>query len=820
MKLGELIREQRLTAGHTLRALAALIDVHPSYLSRVERGLVPPSDALLYSVSDVLGLNIEEMFLRDGRVPPNWQPAISASPVAATRTLRESIASLPTPTPESTPNDPSDPRLIESDAFPFERLSTIAEAESWRKELNRPIYHLHKWWAQRLGSVFRGILLACFLPIDADFIKVFYRPTRAFGRVVFDPFMGSGTTVGEALKLGARAIGRDINPVAVFAVRNALRSHRRTQLSNEFTRIMTEARAHLLPYYSATARGRPVTTQYYFWVKHLPCPDCSQRVDLFRSHVFSKHAYPKKDPRAKVICPHCSRICERAYDVATTTCDWCDHTFDASVGPAKGAYANCPHCSHRFRIASETRKLGHVLHHRMFAKIWIDDSRRRHYEPITKDDLAVFHRASIALASGDRLWPEVEIRPGYNTNQVLTNCYTHWHQMFNERQLLVLGTVGRLIIEVDDDAIRNMLLCAFSGLLEFNNMFTSFKGEGSGAVRHMFSHHILKPERLPFETNPLTLTGSGTFQGIFGRRVLKAIDYARQPFELRIARRGRGAEKVAGLSEAIGLESAIDGADFQGYDGRLYLSVGDSARTDLEAESVDVVVTDPPFFDNVNYSELADFFWVWLRHLDPTLAAAPESTRSSAEVQHRDGREFAQRLARVWKECYRVLASTGLLVFTYHHAKPQGWESLLVALVDSGFVIVACHPVKAELSVARPKAQARHPIDFDIVVVCRKQESTSVPVPTALSQVHSSASAAARHQIDRFNDAGRLLGLGDVRVVLTAQVLRFLSHGLPLPTARAWLAESQSFICATAEEVLDGQQDAHREVADAQMELL
>ena len=50
-------------------------------------------------------------------------------------------------------------RLIETDAFPFEFLSQLAERESWRKEVHRPIYHVHKWWAKRLGSVFRGILL-------------------------------------------------------------------------------------------------------------------------------------------------------------------------------------------------------------------------------------------------------------------------------------------------------------------------------------------------------------------------------------------------------------------------------------------------------------------------------------------------------------------------------------------------------------------------------------------------------------------------------------------------------------------------------------
>lgn len=56
--------------------------------------------------------------------------------------------------------------LIECDAFDFEFLSEIAQRESWRKELHRPVYHIHKWWANRLGSVFRGIILGAVLPND------------------------------------------------------------------------------------------------------------------------------------------------------------------------------------------------------------------------------------------------------------------------------------------------------------------------------------------------------------------------------------------------------------------------------------------------------------------------------------------------------------------------------------------------------------------------------------------------------------------------------------------------------------------------------
>jgi putative DNA methylase len=108
-------------------------------------------------------------------------------------------------------------RAIENDDFPFDVLSTIAESESWRKEIHRPLSHIHKWWAQRLGSVFRAIVLGALAPKGANVMELFYSQARFPDATVFDPFMGSGTTIIEALKLGVRAIGRDINPVAYFS---------------------------------------------------------------------------------------------------------------------------------------------------------------------------------------------------------------------------------------------------------------------------------------------------------------------------------------------------------------------------------------------------------------------------------------------------------------------------------------------------------------------------------------------------------------------------------------------------------------------------
>ena len=153
----------------------------------------------------------------------------------------------------------------------------------------------------------------------------------------------------------------------------------------------------------------------------------------------------------------------------------------------------------------------------------------------------------------------------------------------------------------------------------------------------------------------------------------------------------------------------------------IYLAAILSA-TDLPDASVDAIITDPPFFDNVHYSQLADFFHVWQRHvLGSNGHWEACTTRSDDEVQNADVDAFTSRLGAVWAETHRVLKEDGLLIFTYHHSRPEGWRSVLEALMAAGFGITAAHPIKSEMSVAMPKHQASEPIDLDIIVVCRKR---------------------------------------------------------------------------------------------------
>lgn len=665
-------------------------------------------------------------------------------------------------------------RLIESDAFPLEFVSKLAEVESWRKEVHRPIYHIHKWWAKRLGSVFRAILLGSALPESEKLEEVFYRKHDFRGQTVFDPFMGSGTTVGEAHKLGFTALGRDINPVACESVRVALGQLDRDSLLQAFAKLSAGVGERIRTLYrTADGEGHVCDALYYFWVKALPCPACSRRVDLFPSYIFARHAYPDRKPEVRVCCPACGGIFAADVKDTKTDCPHCNLGFNPQEGPASGVTATCRHCDHKFAIAKTAKALGHPPEHRLFAKLVLNGSEEKIYLPASREDECAYRRCSEELARSEIALPNLKLTDGYNTRQVLNYAYRSWREFFNDRQLLALGWLHEAILELPDDTVRAAMLTTFSGALEFNNMFASYKGEGTGAIRHMFAHHILKPERVPIEGNVWgTSKSSGSFSTLFRSRLLRAIEYRSAPFEVAVEENSghNCGKRIYGASEPFTGNVSTQWPPKRTNERSIYLSCGSSATTKLPAKSLDLVVTDPPFFDNVHYSELADFFFAWQRLEASPFTEDRPTTRHAEEVQDVSAEQFAAKLRAVFSECCRVLKDEGLLVFTYHHSRMDGWTALADAVVEAGLSFANCHPLKAELSVAAPKAQAKEPIQLDVVLVCRKgtvdtRKRADAKVALARAIGH------AKLKVMRLTGCGLTLSANDRRAVVISQFL-------------------------------------------------
>lgn len=702
---------------------------------------------------------------------------------------------------------------LETD-LPIEEISALAELESWRKEINRPVYHIHKWWATRLGSVFRAILLAGNLDAKANVWSEFYQQHNFRDCVVLDPFMGSGTTIGEALKLGCRAVGVDINPVSYFLVKKALEHCSEEALRVAYKRLETDVAPKIQRFYRSSFHGVTAEILYTFWVKTLRCPSCKGKTRLFSKWIFASNAYPNKKPHSWAVCPCCGEVNSVLYTSQSTTCSACQHAFDPQTGPVSGAFFQCEACGKQHKILDVVRRSPLPPEHEIYALMLLLPDGRKVYKRPDAADRALYEEAACALREGSLQIPNVEIPPGHNTNQARSYNYCSWHQMFNDRQLYALGTLLEGVLKEPDRNVRECLLLLFSGVLEWNNMFCSFKGEGTGAVRPLFSNHILKPERAPLEANPWgTEKSSGSFSTLFERRLLTGKRYCENPFELRVIRENGKVtgQKIYDINHPLRPVMASTFNEISAQTADVLLLAGDASNLPIPSASVDLVVTDPPYFDNVHYSELADFFFAWLKigigETEPAFRAL--SSRSEREVQGKDAVEFGDLLGGVLKESARVLKPQGILAFTFQHAREEAWLAVASAVEQAGLTVVAAHPIKAEMSVSVPKLQAKEPINLDLIIVCKHEGVTAQDhTPPSISVIV----ADARRIITRCNGAGMKLSRGDVRVILMGGFLR--AH------SAAWRVQSEEWTERLLNEVSEQIEEIYAEQTVTKQKIL
>ncbi|MDY0096417.1 MAG: DNA methyltransferase [Candidatus Vecturithrix sp.] len=669
-------------------------------------------------------------------------------------------------------------KAIEID-FPFEQIDAIAEMESWRKEIHRPIYYIHKWWAKRLGSVFRAIILGVVLDEEQNIWSEFYKTHNFEELTILDPFMGSGTTLGECAKLGIKPIGCDTNPVSTFMVRQALARIDEVTLLTTFQEIEHDVKDRIQKYYKTLdpLTDKECDALYYFWVKIVETPQ-GEEIPLFKNYVFSQNAYPSKDPIAKIICPHCWTINRNHYNTREVECTACGKTFNPHQGSATDQFV-MSRAGQRYKIKDLLINTGSPPKHRLYAIMAVNPEGEKVYLTPSQFDHQLFQKAQDDFRQNMLNIPLLKLRDGYNTKQAIGYGYRFWHQFFNERQLLTLNILLNRILQIEEQAIREHFLCLFSSTLEFNNLFCSFKGEGTGAVRHIFSHHILKPEKTPLENIVWgTEKSSGTFSTLFKSRLLNAKKYLHTPFEIRMSEKNGIKTTTREIcSQKIDLSIVNSYESFLRNKKAALIMNGDSAHLPLPNNSVDAIITDPPYFDFVHYSELSDFFYAWLQIAlkDSYHYFAQEHSSHPGEVQDRDPEKFSLQLGHVFAECFRVLKDQGLMVFSFHHSKPEAWCSIYQAIMMSQFSIIASHPVKAEMAVSKIKAASKKPINLDAIIVCKKHIKTQ-SLNSEPSHVLLQAQERYKTYCRRLWKAGRVLSENDKYVILSSQILVYASQ--------------------------------------------
>lgn len=611
--------------------------------------------------------------------------------------------------------------------FDEEFANKIALLESYNKHLYRPNTYLHKWWARRCGSTFRLILKSLVSnPNQQDY----YTAGGLNGTLILDPMMGGGTTLHEAIRLGANVIGCDIDPIPVLQARATLSHVPLAQLKNAFSHLYETLFKALASSYETTCPhcDKIGPWQYILYGVRRSCAcQTALIVDSYILRHNSDDSIIRLDPNTYHLYQDDQLLA--ATDLAPIeplrernngVCEQCQKPFTDMI--------NIPHYQ-RYEPLVVVGKC--TIHHLFFAPI-----RQLDRDKIAQANLnrqqATFNPADFAT------------EPGPKSKALIDRGIFSYLDLFTSRQLLFLNAIKQEINKYEP-LVRLNLALLVSTSLEFNSLLCGYKGVNKnrpGAIKHVFAHHAYSFPYTAAENNPLYPDKtSGSLQSLFQSRLVRGRQWAMQPTEKEV-RHGRPYNVTIDGETDMGQE--VSHFDELAHDNKQFLLIqGSSTNLNLPDNSVDYVITDPPYFDSVQYSDLALFFRVWLRQFLPTSAHWMYELSGSAVNPHQNGdSQYSTVLGEIYRECHRVLKKqTGRFIFTFHHWNPQGWAELTLSLQNAGFVLINRYVVHAE-SLTSVHIANQNSLQHDVILVLAPMEAGTTQVwelPTAVNLIDSEA---------------------------------------------------------------------------------
>jgi putative DNA methylase len=613
------------------------------------------------------------------------------------------------------------------DKFDEEFADTFAHIESYNKHLFRPNTYLHKWWARRCGSTFRNIL-KCLTDDEAS--RDYYSPGGLEGKIILDPMMGGGTTLHEAIRMGANVIGVDLDPIPVLQARASLTDIPLDDLEQAFDNFYNTLREAMAPFYKTKCPHCNEDTEVQFFLYGLR-KNCDCQTVLSVDSTILRH-----DPDGSVIriCPHCYTISKDKEHV-------CNGNLN-NLPLVEKKVKKCSSCNTKYQeditIPFAQRYVPYVVvgkcrQHGMF------------FKKFDESDSSILSKATqVAI---EEFWFDQDdfiIDAGPKSTDLIRRGISTYLELFSARQLLYLSRAIRLIQGYEPKIKLNLALL-ISTSLEFNSMLCGYKGaevRRPGAIRHTFSHHAYSFPHTALENNPLyPEKSSGTLQKLFHDRIRKSRQWAMAPEEKLIKNNKPTNKKVIIKEERdFGIE-VTNVNELQSGIRRFMVIQGSSTNLNIPSETVDFVVTDPPYFDSVQYSDLAAFFRVWLRQMLPNEAKWNYNVDESAVDLNGTGNgQYTDVLSGIFIECNRVLKKDrGRLVFTYHHWNPKGWAALTIALKRSNFVLVNRYVVHSENPISVHIANMNS-LKHDTILVCAPRQNIDLPkweLPTSINKEDS-----------------------------------------------------------------------------------
>ena len=564
--------------------------------------------------------------------------------------------------------------------FPEQFVDELSRREVYNKHLFRPNTYLHKWWARRCGSTFRAILKQFAPEIKR---RDYYAPGGLEGITVLDPMMGGGTTLHEAIRLGANVIGADIDPIPVLQARATLTYADIMDLRTSFDKFFSNLYKNLGHYFETECPtcDTTVDAQYTLYGMGKVC-DCGKVVQV------DQYNLRQEADRTIYICPE-------SWDIING-----ETRERASISPARlvtKSEKRCNVCGCEYQESLDlpfysryvpVAIVGSCIEHGVFFRPpGAFDLERIQYADDERSNLCFGNLDGFDVEHGDK------------TRDLLKRNIRSYLDTFSSRQLLYIHHAIQELNNYDKiDRLNLGMLVSTS--LEFNSMLCGYKGwykRRPGAIRHVFALHAYSFQYTALENNPInSRRSSGNLQLLFRDRIERGRRWANLPMERKVGDGGKS-ELISIPGEVDSGVEVFDQSMLKSEKQRFWLIHGDSQDLPIEDGSVDLIVTDPPYYDNVQYSNLAAFFRVWLPHLLPGEIESDYDETRSAVLTKSGNDGFLTTLAGIFSECGRVLKTdSGRMAFTFHHWDPEAWAELTISLKEAGFKLIDAFTVYSE----------------------------------------------------------------------------------------------------------------------------
>ena len=655
---------------------------------------------------------------------------------------------------------------------------------------------LHVWWARRPLVASRAAILASLLPADADremFLHVLgihgdpvaarnaiekarrtgvrvkdpYGYDRAFGylmdkadtiwlkstlgngtdnRTVLDPTAGGGSIPFEAVRASLTSLANDLNPVAALIMRATVEwpSAFPREMKEHFDSLAAEWRKQvedrLKPLFPQRYLPERVDSTY-LWARTITCPYCEGIVPL------SPNWRLAPDGTGVRLTPHLAsgsgtpgRFC--SFEIV--------HSIEqqSSGTVARGA-GTCPFSDCRRVIDSDEIKgqaqaarMGEQLYAIVYKKRIVIETKsgrnrekwiREYRAPRPEDD----NSNEIQALLDEKLpeWEALDIVPSErfpevsNDDRPIQYGMPLWRDLFSPRQLFCHGTSVEIFREMLDfdsksgklndirQAAYGYLALSINKMCDYDSRMTRWH-VGRQVMTNTFDRHDFS-FKWSFAEMGLLINGLGYDWTI--RQTTKCIS-----------------ELVALIRPRADESSLFDATVLKNTPAAVSITCkpGDSLDH-IDDGSIDAVVMDPPYYANVMYAELSDFFYVWLKRTagyvfpelfrrnltdkDNEAVANPARFRGHKGAEALAGREYQVRMASIFAECRRTLKSNGIMTLMFTHKETDAWDALAKGLMDAGFAITASWPINTEAQGSmhiKNKAAA----NSTIFLVCRPRD--------------------------------------------------------------------------------------------------